>query len=1235
MKINKWGPFATAFFLLGFFSFTPYFFGPGLSEPEPIGKFLNGSFENVNTSSEPYRVAFENLTFDSPLNFSPVPNQSKLLVGQRDGKIFWFDDDESTAQKNLILDLSSEVGVIWDGGFLGMVIHPEFGANGTNFLYAFYSTKDAEGNNSPDFATSFRCGLERFYGNYLQLVRFELNPVTMAYVPDSKLTMIRMRLYNSSHRGGGLSFGNDGFLYLTTGDQGAYINSQNIITNLDGGVLRIDVDKDPVKSHPPIRTLSSSGAGETDEFSGIEYWIPNDNPFLDASGGLFEEYFSLGHRAPHRMTLDAQTGLMYIGEIGETRHEEINILSKGKNYGWPVFEGRGPGPVPDCVPNLMDNMPHEEPLVAFPRAEANSVIGGYVYRGNEVPELYGKYICGDFGIANEIWAVDTESGQYELLGNFIPSEIISFGQDSSNELFILKRGENVNLYKLRTKVDYNGIPQKLSETGAFSDLESLSVNEGVLPFELIEPFWSDGALKKRWMAIPNDGTHNTAEEQISFSENGIWEFPAGSVLIKHFDYPIDDNNPSITKKIETRFSVKGDDGNFYFFTYNWNESQTDAFLQEVGLDESIQVTKTDGGSREVIWHYPSVSECIACHNNTTKGTLGTRTRYLNKEFDYSEKGGSIGNQLVTLSALGILDTEINDMDTPNFLTYTSLDDETADINDKARSYLDLNCAYCHQSGTGNRADFDLRLVNSLSQTGLLTAGMNATLGIDGEGILIPGDASKSQLYHRPASINEGIMMPPLAKNQVDSKGVLLIQQWIDQLQAPVPAPELGSYSILNKGNNFVLNVVDGGTSNSDNINVSEFLGLESQYFVLENSFAGYFMLKASHSDKYLDVAAASTANGANVWQYTGNGTDAQLWELVDAGDNTYNIVSKLSGYYLGTQPNGNVVVSANNGSDIFRWELLPANQSGALTLSPVADRSDRVGDEVDFMVSASGGDPSAELVYTLNGAPSGVSIDASTGRVTGTLPNGSEVGAIDGSGTYTVMVTASRSTGAQSSTTFSWTVSTAPTAPVAVYRINAAGPVVSSTDDGPDWSGDMAPGAQSFPGHTVSAGNLSTSTAMAASGRHGSIPDYMDAATYTSLFSSERWDPADEPEMGYTIPLPGGDYVVNVYLGNYYSGADGVGDRIFDILVEGTPAHVDVDPVALFGHLGGGMLSYSVTVSDGFLDVAFVHGASENPLVNAIEVLGGSPEPTELALSPISDRSDSVGDAVDFIVTAS
>ncbi|MEP2238636.1 MAG: hypothetical protein ABJI22_09770, partial [Maribacter sp.] len=120
-------------------SFVPLFFGPGLTEVKSFNLVLDTNFDPLPTGTEPYDVAFFNLDFDTPLNFNVVPNSNKIVVGQRDGKVFWFDDNENVDQKSLLVDLSSEVGGnVWDGGFLGLSIHPQFGTGtGKNFMYVY------------------------------------------------------------------------------------------------------------------------------------------------------------------------------------------------------------------------------------------------------------------------------------------------------------------------------------------------------------------------------------------------------------------------------------------------------------------------------------------------------------------------------------------------------------------------------------------------------------------------------------------------------------------------------------------------------------------------------------------------------------------------------------------------------------------------------------------------------------------------------------------------------------------------------------------------------------------------------------------------------------------------------------------------------------------------------------------------------------------------------------------
>ncbi|MEL6842547.1 MAG: discoidin domain-containing protein, partial [Bacteroidota bacterium] len=417
------------------------------------------------------------------------------------------------------------------------------------------------------------------------------------------------------------------------------------------------------------------------------------------------------------------------------------------------------------------------------------IIGGYVYRGSQAPALTGKYICGDWGSGEEIWSVDPATGDYEILATFTPGNIISFGQDHQGEVYILGQGTNVQLYMLDVPGAQVSLPQTLSATGALSDLTSLSPAPGLVPYEMVESFWSDNALKQRWMVIPNDGSHDSQAEQIQFSEDGEWDFPIGSVLIKHFELPIDDTNPTLTRRLETRFSIKSADGSFYFLTYKWRADGSDADLIEASIDETYTIT-TFGGTRNQTWHFPNRTECLSCHQEALGGTLGPRTRYLNRELTYPSTGIS-ANQLVTLSHLGILDEPIFDQDVAEFMTGAAKDDLSASLEVRARSYLDLNCGYCHRPTTGNRAVFDARLSTPLEYSGYFTQQLNESIGLPEEWVIKAGDTAASVLFQRIHSVDPSIMMPPLAKGEIDEEGSALIAEWIESLNPQLTscAPE--------------------------------------------------------------------------------------------------------------------------------------------------------------------------------------------------------------------------------------------------------------------------------------------------------------------------------------------------------------------------------------------------------------------------------------------------------------
>ncbi len=321
-----------------------------------------------------------------------------------------------------------------------------------------------------------------------------------------------------------------------------------------------------------------------------------------------------------------------------------------------------------------------------------------------------------------------------------------------------------------------GIPLTLSATGAFVNLETMEPAAGLLPYDLNQPFWSDGANKYRWIAVPNDGTHDTPAEQVKFSDEEVWIFPPGTVAIKHFEWPLDYSDASKTTKLETRFIIMAEDGTPYGLTYQWNDDETDAVLPENGHSESIAVRTADGIEIRT-WEYPDRDMCSTCHTPVAGHIIGPRTRQLNGEFYYTQTQRS-ANQLATWNHLGMFDDALDENSIPAFLTSATRTGTDTTLQHRALSYLDSNCGYCHRPGSLRNALFDARLTSPLENSGMLNGFAFNNLSILGSAIIVPGDTSKSLIYQRMKSLQDQVAMPPLAKGQVDTLGLRLIGDWI-------------------------------------------------------------------------------------------------------------------------------------------------------------------------------------------------------------------------------------------------------------------------------------------------------------------------------------------------------------------------------------------------------------------------------------------------------------------------
>jgi glucose/arabinose dehydrogenase len=344
---------------------------------------------------------FPDLSFQEMTNLvQPDDTSGLIFITEQRGVIYAFSAN-NPQQADVFLDIADRVNRGGnEEGLLGLAFDPNYWENG--YFYVYYSAADPR-----------RSVLSRF--------GFDQENTDVAD-PQSEVIIMEVEQPYANHNAGQLAFGPDGYLYIGLGDGGSagdpQGNGQNLGTVL-GSILRIDVS-----------VLSIAG----------DYAIPADNPFVGTLGAR-PEIWAFGLRNPWRFSFDLETGLLWAGDVGQSSWEEIDIISKGANYGWNIMEGlHCYSPATGCDPSGLTL-----PLVEYDHSQGRcSVTGGYVYRGDQITSLQGYYIYGDY-CSGDIWALAYDGNV--VIENILLVDsglnITSFGEDLAGNLYILDRGGGI------------------------------------------------------------------------------------------------------------------------------------------------------------------------------------------------------------------------------------------------------------------------------------------------------------------------------------------------------------------------------------------------------------------------------------------------------------------------------------------------------------------------------------------------------------------------------------------------------------------------------------------------------------------------------------------------------------------------------------------------------------------------------------------------------------------------
>lgn len=686
----------------------------------------------------PYTVErlFPKLTFSSPVDVVALPGSDRLLVLEQGGKLLSFPAVADVDHADLVFNFRKNHDP-FDSAY-SLTFHPKFKEN--RFVFVCYAEPGG-----------------RTDGSHVS--RFTLRDSDPPVIEPGSEKVI-LRWLSGGHNGGCLAFGNDGLLYISAGDASnpdppdlPYRTGQDL-SDLLANILRIDVDH-------------AEGTNA--------YAIPSNNPFIHTPGAR-PEIYAFGLRNPWRISFDRPTGDLWTGDVGFEQWEMIHRVKAGGNYGWSITEGPNLHVRTDVKPGPGPILP---PLVALPHSEAASITGGRVYHGQKLPKLRGAYLYGDWE-TGKFWALRHEGDRLVSNDELCDTTLkpVSFGEDREGELLIVDyTGGLYRFIPSGAGLANLAFPRKLSDTGAFTNLAMLAPAPGVVAYRINTEAWHDYAEAERVVGVPGDTAIATAGGPANIA-GGTWNFPANTVFAKTLTLELQRGQTASRRHVETQL-LHFDGQGWNAYTYRWNSAQTDADLVAAeGANETFTVRDpaAPGGQREVPWRFASRAECLRCHNAWAGDTLSFSWAQLNTPGTVSELG--------RLEQLGVL--QVKDAPRP-IPQLANPYDATLALDDRARSWLQMNCAPCHRNGAGGGVPAWFNRELSLEATRAYdTRPIRGDFGIVGARVIAPADPFRSTLFYRISTEGSG-RMPHIGSRLVDERGVALMRDWIASLPAKADA----------------------------------------------------------------------------------------------------------------------------------------------------------------------------------------------------------------------------------------------------------------------------------------------------------------------------------------------------------------------------------------------------------------------------------------------------------------